>query len=292
MAAGLLPLLVGLMCLALVQPSAAGWADAAHERACQQQGGVASFGDAKPIVADPAACTSAYCFQYRLSCKKGAPHDLTSRYRPQASAADVFFYTHGLWLKALIVAAIVAFAVIAAFGDTKRASALKRHGIYAAVFTVPILMWGVGAKHDTDFFDSTVFAIIRYLVFPVYIVYYSTAFLQGWNYLFVRHPVTATIIPAVRTGEAIDTASVAQTLTEGASDEGSKPAYHYEHQAQKAAEVLEQLERDTAVAEAALKRERARADLAEAEAELTQRQRRKSLSTDEGIRPRHGGVNG
>src|ERR1700730_1539370 len=240
MAARLLPLLVGLVCLCLAVPAAAGWLDDVNEKACAPEGGLYSRHHTTPVVPDVAACTLG-CFQYQITCRNGKQFLLAARYRPEASAADIFFYEHSVHPKLLIFAVIAGFAGVAAFGAKDRTSALQRHGIYLAVFGFAIWMWGTGAKTDIDILDTSLFPIIKYVVFPIYVIYHGKAFIRGCNYLFVRHPVAPTIGAAIRTGEAIDTQSVAQTLASGAADQGSKPAYHYEHQAEKARELAEKL---------------------------------------------------
>jgi hypothetical protein len=266
MAARVLPLLVGLLWLCLSAPAGAGWLDDVNEKACALEGGLVSRLHTQPHGSNAPTCSSG-CFRYQITCRNGKQFLMAARYRPEASAADIFFYESGVLPKLLMLAIIAGYAGVAVFGSKNRISALCRHGIYGAVFAFAIWMWGAVAKSDVDILEGPL-AIIKYLVFPVYVVYYGKAFIRGCNYLFVRHPVAPTIASALLSGDAIDIKTVAATLAEGASDQGSKPAHHYEHQAEKAREIAEQLERDAAVAEAALKRERARTELAEAEAHL------------------------
>jgi hypothetical protein len=192
---------------------------------------------------------------------------------------DIFFYERGSTAKLLTFAFLAAFAGVAIFGakqGNERNAALWRHGASLAVFALTIWMWGANAKLDDDILEYSLFPIVKFVVLPVYLIYHLKAFARGWNYLFVRHPVEPTVLPALNTGAAINTQSVAQTLASGASDQGTMPTYHYENQAEKARELANQLERDATLAEAALKREHARAALADAERELELAKRRKS----------------
>jgi hypothetical protein len=270
MAARLLPLLVGLVCLCLAVPAGAGYLDEQNERACQAHGGLWSVHHTTQIVQNIAACTTD-CFRYQVTCRNGKQLFFTSRYQPTANATDIFFYEHDTLPKLVIFGIIAAFAGIAVFGSRENQDAIttvRRHGIFLAVFGFTIWKWGSVATTGAGPVDASVIPIVTFIVFPVYVIYHGKAFLRGFNYLFVRHPVASAISSAIRTGEAINAQSVAQTLAAGAADEGSKPAYHYENQAEKAHELAERLERDAEMAEAALERERARADLAEAEAQL------------------------
>jgi hypothetical protein len=94
MAARALPLLVGLVCLCLALPAGAGWLDDFNEKACAPEGGLYSRHHTKPVVPDVAACTSE-CFRYQITCRNGKHFLLADRYRPEASAADIFFCEHG-----------------------------------------------------------------------------------------------------------------------------------------------------------------------------------------------------
>jgi len=270
MAARLLPLRVGLVCLLLAVPAGAGYLDEWNERACQAHGGLWSVHHTTQIVPNLAACASD-CFRYQVTCRNGKQLFFTSRYQPMANATDIFFYEHDTLPKLVIFGIIAAFAGIAFFGSRENENAIttvRRHGIFLAVFGFTIWKWGSIATTGAGPVDASVIPIVTFIVFPVYVLYHVKAFLRGFNYLFVRHPVEGAITPALRTGAAIDTQSVAKTLASGASDTGAMPTYHYEHQAEKARALAEKLERDAEMAEAALKRERARADLAEAEAQL------------------------
>jgi hypothetical protein len=110
------------------------------------------------------------------------------------------------------------------------------------------------------------------------LLYYLPGFLVGlpivFHWLFVKHPTTPVILPALRGEKPIDTESVARMLSSGASDVGAKPVYHYQNQAEKARAVKEKLDADTEIAEATIRRERARAALLDAEYEVEEAKRR------------------
>lgn len=87
-------------------------------------------------------------------------------------------------------------------------------------------------------------------------------FMKGWDYYFVKHPAEPLINQALSSGTAIDNHALASALTTSAEEINNPlPAWHYEHQAEKARKLKEKLDRDTELARAAIARERARAAL-------------------------------
>jgi hypothetical protein len=85
---------------------------------------------------------------------------------------------------------------------------------------------------------------------------------RGWDYLFVKHPAEPIVNEAVSSGTAIDNHALTAALTLNPAEiHDPMPAWHYEHQAEKARKLAEKLDRDTELARAAIARERARTEL-------------------------------
>jgi len=106
------------------------------------------------------------------------------------------------------------------------------------------------------------------LVLVPFAFFYGMNFIRGCHYLFVRHPTEPIVMPALRSGDAIDHKALAKTLREEADDAGFKPVFHYKNMAEKARQVREKLDADADIAEATIRRERARAALLDAEREV------------------------
>jgi hypothetical protein len=110
-------------------------------------------------------------------------------------------------------------------------------------------------------------------------LYYLPGFLMGlpivFNWFFVKHPAEPIVSSALESGSALQTQHLRESLTPRPSDlRLVEPAYHYEHQAERARALAAKLDEDARIAEAATRRERARAALEEAEQELADVQRR------------------
>ena len=239
---------------------------------CGTHGGVHWFAYSNPIVKDVASCR-ANCFQYKVFCKDQASFTLTSRYDMHASDSDIFWYESFGALKFLIVAVLVFYAMVASFGTkdpSVRAHGAAGNALCVALVAFDIWTWGAVAVGISDAlaFYSLPGALIRYIVFPLFAIARAQAFLRGCNYLFVRHPASSIVSPALRSQASIDTRTLVQTLASGAADSGTAPAYHYENQTEKARSLRDELQAKAAAAEAQTKIELRRAELAEAKRRL------------------------
>lgn len=167
-------------------------------------------------------------------------------------------------MTALIVVLIALFAFVATFG-TREDGGWKRaaleNGGFVAFFAL------------AEFFRFVMLPVVEFAFLPVFVAVRCPSFLRGWNYVFVAHPAAPIVRPAMR-GTSVDVEGLANVLVEGAHDSGDEATYHYEHQAQKARELAERLNAESAVAEARAERERRRAELAEAKRYLEDARRR------------------
>lgn len=227
-------------------------------------------------------CT-ADCYSYTLVCSDGVRFPVVSRYPARVSKTEVFFYENSLAaviIKLLVFSAVAFFAFVATFGSKRPRQRVRyENSTVVALVGLTLYLWGTGAIEEYHyslgrFVDYTVGSATVGVVVPGFVILNLMSFVRGWNYVFVAHPATPIVKPAVQ-GQAADVEGLANILVEGAHDAGSRPTYHYDHQAEKARALAQKLNHDSAVAEAKAERERRRAELAEAEQALAEARQRK-----------------
>jgi Pyruvate/2-oxoacid:ferredoxin oxidoreductase delta subunit len=137
-------------------------------------------------------------------------------------------------------------------------------GIFNLYLPVSLLFFNTTAKGSSGFaywLDTTLF-FHSWLFFAAFVGFVAVGvqpFIQGWDYLFVKHPAEPVIEQALSSGEAIDHEALASALTpDPAEFDDPKPAWHNKHQAERARALKAKLEEDGRLADAAIERERAR----------------------------------
>ncbi len=266
------------------KPALAGWQPEAEALCAAHQGPALDLNVRYVLNAE--TC-SANCYSYTLVCGDGVKFPVVSRYPARASETEVFFYENSLAAvitKLLLFSAVAFFAFVATFGSTRPRERVRyENGAVVALVGLTLYLWGTGPIEEYHyslgrFVDYTVGSVTAWVVVPGFVILNLMSFVRGWNYVFVAHPATPIVKPAVQ-GQAADVERLANILVEGAHDAVGRPTYHYEHQAEKARALAQKLNHDSAVAEAKAERERRRAELAEAEQALAKaRQRQEGKS--------------
>jgi hypothetical protein len=238
-----------------------------------------------------------YCYSYGIVCNDGAGFSIYSQVRPFISdygttyrsedqqraelaaiqiqekldndhlAATAKWEQLSPWPQFILFAISIALTMIARRGlkdDDWRLPPLYLFNVYLGVSLLFFNVTAKGSSAPAHWLDTTLFfhswLFITALGGAVSIG--ALPFIKGWDYYFVKHPAADIVNAATNHGTHIDRQALVEALrTEPEELHNPKPAYHYEHQAEKARKLKEKLDRDTELARAAIAREQARAEL-------------------------------
>jgi hypothetical protein len=175
------------------------------------------------------------------------------------------------WAQFLILGISIALTAIAWRGLTNdnlinnwRRCALSYFNLYLAVSLLFFNTTAKGSSALAYWLDTHVFfhSLAFVLALLGTAVVGAAPFRRGWDYYFVKHPVADIINSALGNNTPIHGQSLAAALTTNPAEiRYPLPAWHYEHQAEKARKLAEKLDRDADLARAAIARERARNEL-------------------------------
>ena len=117
--------------------------------------------------------------------------------------------------------------------------------------------------------EMPMWAFLYVLPALVFLLVYARFIYAGYHYLFVRHPVEATVGSALRTGELFDRAKVAAAFRDDAKTLFKQPPLHQTvNELRRGRMFRDKTEMDADLAQVMMRRDRARAAQAAAEVEL------------------------
>ena len=228
-----------------------------------------------------------YCYIRQIGCRNGQTFNIYSQVRPYRPDAEqsaelsqiqaqerhdtTQFAASPAWENLspipqfLILGLSIALTFVAWRGigdDDWRMAPLSMFNIYLAVSLLFFNTTAKGSSQIAYWLDTTLF-FHSWLFFGAFVGFVAVGvqpFIQGWDYLFVKHPAEPVIEQALSTGAAVDHQALSSALTPNPAEfDDPLPVWHYKHQAEKARALIAKLEEDARLAEAAIERERARA---------------------------------
>ena len=228
-----------------------------------------------------------FCYARQIACRNGQNFIVWSQLRPYESDAwksaewsaiqeheqreNAKLSSAAAWANSspipqfLLLGLSIALTFVAWRGlsdDDWRMAPLVLFNAYLAVSLLFFNTTEKGSYWIVHQLDTMVF-FHSWLFFAAFVGFVAVAvqpFIQGWDYLFVKHPAEPVVEQALSSGEAIDHQALSAALaTNPAEFDQLQPKWHYKHQAEKARALIGKLEEDARLAEAAIERERARA---------------------------------
>ena len=144
-------------------------------------------------------------------------------------------------------------------------------GLFNIYLAVSLLFFNTTAKGSSQiayWLDTTLF-FHSWLFFGALVGFVAVGvqpFIQGWDYLFVKHPAADIVNTAVDNNMPMHRQSFTQALWVSPEDIFQwRPGWYYDHYEEKARKLTQKLDGDAALARAAAARERARAELQDEE---------------------------
>jgi hypothetical protein len=262
--------------------------------ACAPYGGFAkyeNYGWKVPLAGCRQWCPQCvqYCYIHQILCRNGQMVNIYSQLTPYRSDAEqsaelsqiqaqerhdtAQFAASPAWENLspipqfLILGLSIALTAVAWRGLADVDWHMALLSLFNPYLAVSLLFFNTTAKGSSGFaywLDTTLFfhSWLFLLALIGVIAAGAVPFVKGWDYYFVKHPAEPIVNEALSSGTAIDNHALASALTTSAEEINNPlPAWHYEHQAEKARKLKEKLDRDTELARAAIVRERARAAL-------------------------------